>query len=115
MKVISNSSPLIALSSIKELDLIRRLWGHIIIPRAIFKESVVAGNKKPGSSEIAGACTSWIKVTRMAQPEILFHDVSHLRNLFIPFLFIGGSRTVLEIIRIAFGSGSEGCVPGSLS
>jgi predicted nucleic acid-binding protein len=62
MKVISNSSPLIGLSLIKELDLIRKLWGHIIIPRAVFKETVVVGKKKPGASDIAGACRSWIKV-----------------------------------------------------
>ena len=63
MKVISNSSPLIALSSIKELDLIRKLWGRIIIPRAVCKETVVVGKKKPGASDIAVACRSWIKVT----------------------------------------------------
>jgi len=62
MKVISNSSPLIALSSIKELDLIRKLWGRIIIPRAVFKETVVAGKRKSGASDIASACRSWIRV-----------------------------------------------------
>jgi predicted nucleic acid-binding protein len=65
MKVISNSSPLIALASIEELDLIRKLWGRIIIPRSVFKETVVAGKKKSGSMEIAGACRSWIKVTKV--------------------------------------------------
>jgi len=65
MKVISNSSPLIALSSIKELDLIRKLWGRIIIPRAVFTETVIAGKKKPGSSQIPVACKSWIKVTNV--------------------------------------------------
>lgn len=63
MKVISDSSPLIALASIKELDLVRKLWGHIIIPKAAFKETVVVGRKKPGASDIANACKSWIKVT----------------------------------------------------
>jgi uncharacterized protein len=65
MKVISNSSPLIALSSIKELDLIRKLWGRIIIPRAVFKETVVVGKKKPGAPEIGDACRSWIKVSNV--------------------------------------------------
>jgi uncharacterized protein len=63
MKVISNSSPLIGLSLIKELDLIRKLFGQIIIPRAVFKETVIGGKKKPGVSDIAGACKIWIKVT----------------------------------------------------
>ena len=45
-------------------------------------EFVLSDGGKPGPIGV---------IAQMAQPEVLFHDVSHLRNLFIPFLFIGGS------------------------
>ncbi len=37
MKVISNASPLIALSLIGKLHLLKDLWGRISIPPAVYK------------------------------------------------------------------------------
>ena len=62
MKVVSNSAPLIGLSTISQLDLIRKLWGRIAIIEVVFKETVVAGKGKPGALDIADACHGWIKV-----------------------------------------------------
>jgi predicted nucleic acid-binding protein len=62
LKVVSNASPLIGLSPIKQLHLAKELWKEIIIPRAVFDEVVVAGKDKKGSVAIIEACDDWIKV-----------------------------------------------------
>ena len=53
--VISNASPLIALSTVGLLDLLPSLYGTIHIPDAVYDEVVVAGRGQPGSSEVASA------------------------------------------------------------
>jgi hypothetical protein len=56
--VVSNSSPLIALSAINSFDLLRHLYGTIRIPQAVYDEVAVTGRARPGSSEVAGS--SWV-------------------------------------------------------
>jgi len=43
MTIVSNSSPLIALIRIGQLDLLRQLYSEIIIPEAVWHEVVVEG------------------------------------------------------------------------
>jgi len=71
LKIISNSSVLIALSAIGQLGLIsRRFPGGILIPQAVWKEVVKTGRGQPGSQEVGAA--SWITVCDIAD-----------RNLFL--------------------------------
>lgn len=42
--IISNASPLIGLSSIDRLHILKDLWGRIIIPEAVYGEVVVKGS-----------------------------------------------------------------------
>lgn len=58
MKVVSNSTPLIALSRIDELDVLHSLFGSIIIPDAVYHEVVLEGVGRPGEREVKEA--SWI-------------------------------------------------------
>lgn len=58
MIVVSNASPLIALSIINSLDLLRALYGPINIPEAVFYEVVIRGAGRPGATAVAN--TSWI-------------------------------------------------------
>lgn len=60
--VISNASPLIGLSGINLLPILKDLWSEIIIPDAVYKEIVIDGEGKPGAHSIASACNNWIKV-----------------------------------------------------
>lgn len=62
LNVISNASPLIALTGINLLHILNDLWKEIIIPEAVYKEVVINGEGKPGVAAIKSACTSWIKV-----------------------------------------------------
>ena len=60
--VISNASPLIGLSVIDQLGILKELWGKIIIPDAVYKETVINGKGKSGADKISAACGEWIKV-----------------------------------------------------
>jgi hypothetical protein len=61
--VVSNSGPLVALSLIRSLDLLRQLYGSILIPSAVHEEVVVSGAGRPGSAEVATA--AWIRTVRV--------------------------------------------------
>jgi predicted nucleic acid-binding protein len=52
MIVVSNTSPIINLAAIGQLDLLRHLYGTIIIPQAVYHEIAVSGAGQPGASEI---------------------------------------------------------------
>ncbi|MEB3788864.1 MAG: hypothetical protein GSR72_03105 [Desulfurococcales archaeon] len=58
--VVSDSSPLIHLSQIGRLSLLKDLFGDLLIPLAVYREVVVEGRGRPGSDEVRGA--SWIGV-----------------------------------------------------
>jgi len=58
--VIADSSCLIALSKIGELEILNALFGNILIPKAVYIEVVVQGKGRAGSEEIKNA--KWIKV-----------------------------------------------------
>ncbi len=52
MIVVSNSSPLIALAKIGRLHILKKLFGEIIIPKAVWNEVVVKDKGKPGAEEV---------------------------------------------------------------
>ena len=74
MIVISNSTPLINLSVISRLDLLRTLFGNIIIPESVYQEVVVEGWGRPGSAEVSNA--NWI----LRQPITNQQAVQQLMN-----------------------------------
>ena len=43
MRVISDSSPLIALSRIRQLDLLHQLYGDVTVPQAVVQEVIDKG------------------------------------------------------------------------
>lgn len=57
-KIISNSTPLIALSKINRLHIIKELFGAITIPKAVYREVVSDSKGRAGKNEVASA--SWI-------------------------------------------------------
>ena len=58
--VVSNAGPLISLSTVSQLDLLRALFGQIVIPQAVHNEVVVHGEGEPGSREVGES--DWIKI-----------------------------------------------------
>lgn len=59
MIVVSDTSPLVSLSAVGRLDLLRALFGRVLIPEAVYREIVEQGAGRPGASEVAVA--SWIE------------------------------------------------------
>lgn len=58
MTVISDSTPLICLSAVADLHLLRHLFGTFTIPAAVFHEVVTAGKGRPGSREVETAAAT---------------------------------------------------------
>lgn len=68
MIVVSNTSPLVNLATVGQLDLLRQLYGKIIIPQAVYHEIVVVGAGQPGDIEIK--TFDWIE-TQQANDRIV--------------------------------------------
>jgi predicted nucleic acid-binding protein len=62
---VSNSSPLIHLAFLGDLDLLPQLFGHIFIPEAVHNEVVIAGKGKSGAEAVAAARGHWLIVERV--------------------------------------------------
>ena len=58
MPIVSNATPLIALSRIGRLDILRGLFQEVIVPGEVYDELVVRGKGRPGSDVIAAA--GWV-------------------------------------------------------
>jgi predicted nucleic acid-binding protein len=56
--VLSDSGPLIALSKIDYLHILKKFFNEIIIPQAVWIEVVEKGNERPGSKDVQDA--HWI-------------------------------------------------------
>ncbi len=75
MKVVTNSTPLIALSKINRLELLREVYRSIYIPEEVYIEVVINGVGKPGAAEVELA--DWIicqPVTDKDQVLVLHHQ-----------------------------------------
>ena len=69
---VSNSTPLISLSVLGHLELLRELYGEVWIPPSVQREVVVAGRGRSGSSEVAAAIgASWIRVVAPADEQLV--------------------------------------------
>jgi predicted nucleic acid-binding protein len=75
--VISNASPLIALSNISQLELLKDLFQKIIIPKSVYQEVVEEGKDKPGAKEVKKATGKWIEVEEVKN----FEEVQTLRAI----------------------------------
>jgi uncharacterized protein len=76
MKVVSNASPLVNLSRIGRISILKDLYGQIIIPEALHREVVVAGRGMPGAIEVSEA--EWIvteNVSNFQHVHVLRYDL----------------------------------------
>lgn len=63
MIVVSDTSPIVNLAAVGQLDLLRKLYGSVVIPEFVRNEIVVAGKGQPGANEVA--TYDWIKSQRV--------------------------------------------------
>jgi len=61
--IVSNASPLIGIARIDKLDLLRELYGELVIPEAVWHEVVVRGAGQPGAEQIKAS--EWISQARV--------------------------------------------------
>ncbi len=73
MVIVSDTSPIINLAIIGQLDLIPRLFHRVILPQAVFDEIVYDGAGLPGAAEIRQA--PWIEI-RTCQNMVLINLLS---------------------------------------
>ena len=66
MIVVSDSSPLIALSRIGRLDILASFYKRILVPAEVLHEVTVAGRGLPGAGEVRNAL--WIDVVPQRSP-----------------------------------------------
>ena len=70
--IVADSAPLIYLSKIGRLDLLKKLYGKILIPQGVWNEVVTEAQGRPGARELeTGASEGWIKVEKVILPKHL--------------------------------------------
>ncbi len=70
MKAVSNSSVLIALSSIGQLELIKlRFPNGVIIPQSVWKEVVETGRGRNGAEQVSK--TSWLTISSVTNTSLI--------------------------------------------
>ncbi|MCX7609579.1 MAG: DUF3368 domain-containing protein [Anaerolineales bacterium] len=70
MKAVSNSSVLISLSLIGQLDLLRQRFPEgILVPAAVWHEVVESAEGRSGAEQVAGAC--WIEVKSVTDADLV--------------------------------------------
>lgn len=73
MPIVSNTSPLIWLSKVGRIILLKRLFGEVIIPEEVYREAVEKGLKEGFSDALAiKECIEqgWIKISKLNENEI---------------------------------------------
>jgi predicted nucleic acid-binding protein len=56
MIVVSDTSPIINLAAVGQLELLHKIYGEIAIPQAVYHEIVVIGAGQPGATEVIRSC-----------------------------------------------------------
>jgi predicted nucleic acid-binding protein len=59
VNVVVDASPLIALARIERLELLREMFGGVVVPAAVWHEVVAAGSDKAGARQVA--TVAWIR------------------------------------------------------
>ncbi len=68
MIVVSNTSPIINLAAVGRLDILKQLYGEILIPQAVYHEIAVVGKEQPGAKE--ARTFPWIVTETISNPTL---------------------------------------------
>jgi predicted nucleic acid-binding protein len=73
--IVVDAAPLIYLSKMGRLDLLKRLYSKIVIPQGVWDEVVTEAQGRPGASELeTGVSEGWIKVEKVTLPKRLLGE-----------------------------------------
>ena len=68
--VIADTGPLIALARIGQLDLLRRLYGRVVVPPAVHTELAIDSNR-PGAKALAGVFVAgWVVIEAVTDSSV---------------------------------------------
>jgi predicted nucleic acid-binding protein len=62
--VVSDSTPFIGLARIGQFDVLRELFGKIVVPKAVYEEVVEQGSGRPGAEELRSA--DWVETREVS-------------------------------------------------
>lgn len=69
-RVLTNTTPLIALAHVSLFPVLRALYGHLSLPPAVYREVVTEGQGRAGAQETAEAVmTGWLEVLPLRRSE----------------------------------------------
>ncbi len=69
MIVVSNTSPIINLAARGKLDLLKKCFGKVYIPPAVYNEITIKGSGEPGDIEVR--TFDWIEVVEVKETSLL--------------------------------------------
>jgi predicted nucleic acid-binding protein len=69
MMVVSNTSPIVNLAVVGQLDLLRQLYGKVVIPQSVYHEIAVIGAGQPGATEVS--TFEWIETRQVTDRPLL--------------------------------------------
>ncbi len=70
-RVMTNTTPLIALAQVQVFPLLQALYGALWVPPAVYREVVTEGHDRPGAQETAEAVAAgWLTVLPLHQPAV---------------------------------------------
>jgi len=73
MNVVSNSTPIISLATIGKIDLLRKLFGTVYVPQAVYQE--LKSKHAPGHREIDLPCFEVKQIQGIKYIGFLLHDL----------------------------------------
>ena len=93
--VVVDSTPIIALAGLGQLDLLHRLYGEVLVPPAVWAE-LTTGERRPGGREDLAAAP-WIQSVQLADPgqPDLFSDLDRGEAEVIALARQTGARLVI--------------------
>ena len=63
MIVVSDTSPIVNLAAVGQLELLRQLYGKVVLPQAVYEEILSAGTGQPGVAEVTAF--DWIETKQV--------------------------------------------------
>jgi predicted nucleic acid-binding protein len=67
--VVSNTSPIINLAAVGQLQLLRQLYGQITIPQAVYREIVILGAGQSGAAQVESS--DWIEMRQVSDQALV--------------------------------------------
>ena len=93
LRVVTNTTPLIALAQCDLFPLLQTLFGQVLMPPAVYREVVSEGDGRAGAEETQGAVAEgWLVIEVLQEP-------AHARRIQQLFLLGDGESESLALAR----------------